>query len=248
MSPWVLSDALTAMWMRGAVADTANDTLPTFRQLDDPRYFPYRYGHALLAYVPGGGVTRQSRNCCAPPASRAVWSLPSARSSGSRPTRWSRAGTGRRTRPTTPCARQPFRRTSLVRASSRPGGRRQLQRVAVAEPRRIADDAFLRPRALLDRSLPGRCPDRQDRAADHRNRARPPSPESPVHPVGRSWSPDGRRFLFAGLSAGRPVLELYDVASGRVEREVKFRNLGEILNPAWSPDGNQVAFSGNAAD
>src|SRR5688572_10029874 len=45
--------APTAMWMRGAVQDTAKDTLPSFRQLDDPRYFPYRYGHALLAYVAG---------------------------------------------------------------------------------------------------------------------------------------------------------------------------------------------------
>ena len=44
---------LTAMWMRGATQDTGRDTLPTFRQLDDPRYFPYRYGQALLAYVGG---------------------------------------------------------------------------------------------------------------------------------------------------------------------------------------------------
>ena len=44
---------LTAMWMRGAVQDTARDSLPTYRQLDDPRYFPYRYGQALLAYVGG---------------------------------------------------------------------------------------------------------------------------------------------------------------------------------------------------
>jgi hypothetical protein len=39
----------TAMWMRGGL----EDTLPSFRQLDDPRFFPYRYGHALLAYVAG---------------------------------------------------------------------------------------------------------------------------------------------------------------------------------------------------
>jgi hypothetical protein len=32
----------TAMWMRCAIQDTAKDTLPTFRQLDNPRYFPYR--------------------------------------------------------------------------------------------------------------------------------------------------------------------------------------------------------------
>ncbi len=38
-----------------------------------------------------------------------------------------------------------------------------------------------------------------------------------------SWSPDGQRFLFAGLSAGRPVLEIYDVAKGKIVREVRFK-------------------------
>src|ERR671910_1853112 len=46
-------DVQTAMWMRGAVQDTAKDSLPSFRQLEDPRFFPYRYGHALLSYVAG---------------------------------------------------------------------------------------------------------------------------------------------------------------------------------------------------
>ncbi|HEX6668212.1 MAG TPA: hypothetical protein VF061_01560, partial [Gemmatimonadales bacterium] len=40
---------LTAMWMRGGL----EDTLPSYRDLLDPRFFPYRYGQALLAYVAG---------------------------------------------------------------------------------------------------------------------------------------------------------------------------------------------------
>lgn len=43
----------TAMWMRGALADPVRDSLPSFRQLENPRYFPYRYGHAFLAWVAG---------------------------------------------------------------------------------------------------------------------------------------------------------------------------------------------------
>ena len=43
-------DANTAMWMRDAVR--ANK-LPDLGKLEDPRFFPYRYGQALWAYVGG---------------------------------------------------------------------------------------------------------------------------------------------------------------------------------------------------
>ena len=44
-------DAHTAMWMRDAVQ---RGDLPTLDDLSrDPRYFPYRYGHAFWAYVAG---------------------------------------------------------------------------------------------------------------------------------------------------------------------------------------------------
>jgi hypothetical protein len=42
-------DPFTAMWMRDAV----QHKFPTFAQLDDPRFFPYRFGQALLAFVGG---------------------------------------------------------------------------------------------------------------------------------------------------------------------------------------------------
>jgi len=45
------NDALTAMWMRDAVQ---RNKFPTIKQLTtDPRFFPYRYGQALWAYVGG---------------------------------------------------------------------------------------------------------------------------------------------------------------------------------------------------
>src|SRR5436190_722980 len=44
-------DPLTAMWIRDA---TLHDRLPDIKKLTrDPRYFPYRYGQALLAYMGG---------------------------------------------------------------------------------------------------------------------------------------------------------------------------------------------------
>src|SRR2546428_13599122 len=50
-------DAHTAMWMRDAVKkaqrDEKKDRLPSVRDLDNPAYFPYRWGQALWAYVAG---------------------------------------------------------------------------------------------------------------------------------------------------------------------------------------------------
>ena len=50
--------AHTAMWLRDAAA---NNRLPTFEQLDDPQYFPYRFGHALWSFLAGSLRRRHSR-------------------------------------------------------------------------------------------------------------------------------------------------------------------------------------------
>src|SRR5688572_19887835 len=43
-------DPHTAMWMRESAR---RERLPDIDKLDNPRYFPYRYGHALWAYIAG---------------------------------------------------------------------------------------------------------------------------------------------------------------------------------------------------
>src|SRR5262249_27943096 len=43
-------DANTEMWLRDAVRE---GRLPRIDQLNDPRWFPYRYGQALWAYLAG---------------------------------------------------------------------------------------------------------------------------------------------------------------------------------------------------
>ena len=42
------------MWIRDAAR---REKLPTIHDLDDPKYFPYRWGQAFWAYVAGRWVT-----------------------------------------------------------------------------------------------------------------------------------------------------------------------------------------------
>ena len=37
---------------------------------------------------------------------------------------------------------------------------------------------------------------------------------------------------------------IVDVNNGKREREIRLKELDEVLNPTWSADGNRIAFSG----
>jgi hypothetical protein len=51
-------DTNTAMWLRDSVEQ---DSLPRLDQLDDPSFFPYRYGQALWVYLAKRFATMWSR-------------------------------------------------------------------------------------------------------------------------------------------------------------------------------------------
>ena len=53
-------DPFTAMWMQDAVM---NNNVPNFIQLQNPTYFPYRYGQAFWSVLTGLVVTISSSPC-----------------------------------------------------------------------------------------------------------------------------------------------------------------------------------------
>ena len=56
-----------------------------------------------------------------------------------------------------------------------------------------------------------------------------------------SWSPDGSRFVFVGLKAGRSVLYLAD-SNGKNLRQLLSGRYA-VRDPVWSPDGTQIAYA-----
>ena len=234
-------DANTAMWIREAAS---RDAMPTIRRLDDPDFFPYRYGHAFWAYVAGrwgdravGDVLRAT----GPPADIAAamqYVLGIDEETFNREwhdaTRRTYAPFFETTRPGSAFGR------ALITAESS-GGEMNLAPALSPDGRRVV---FLSERSLfsIDMYVADVATGRVTRKIVET--AGDPHFESlQFLSSAGDWAPDNRRFVFAGLAAGQPVLAIVDVDTGRRVAEHEFPDLGEIYNPAWSPDGRTIAFS-----
>ncbi|MDD8019691.1 MAG: peptidase S9 [Acidobacteriota bacterium] len=58
-----------------------------------------------------------------------------------------------------------------------------------------------------------------------------------------SWEAGSQRFVLGTISHGKPYLTIININKGKVEKEIPFPELGEILNPSWSPDSREITFS-----
>jgi Tol biopolymer transport system component len=235
-------DPHTAMWMRDAAQ--SND-LPSVRALDNTsKYFPYRYGEALWAYIAGrwseetvGEILRAAgRSRDVDTALRSVLSI----SPESLSTQWKDA--------TKEWYRAIGGATDAPKVEARPlitsehgGGTLNVAPALSPDGTRLlffSERGLFSVEIYLADATTGKIIRKvTDTAVD-------PHFQSLefINSAG-AWSPDGHRFALAAVSKGRPILTILNVDTGRTERELPFPTLGEILNPTWSPDGRRVAFS-----
>jgi Tol biopolymer transport system component len=234
-------DPHTAMWLRDAAVE---GKLPTIQQLtDDPRIFPYRFGHAIWAYVGrrwgdetigailqgtmAGGLETAFRRVLGESLEQLSDDWRDAVQTMYLP----QIADHRRAR--------HFARALLTEKSAK--GTLHVSPQISPDGRNVAylseRDFFFVDLYLADAET-GRVKRRLVRSSID------PNFETLrfINSAG-SWSPDGERFAFAAKKGDQDNLVVLDVPRDRVVAQLKL-GLDAITNPSWSPDGQRLVFTG----
>ncbi len=238
------TDPHTAMWMRDAVR---NEDVPTTRQLtrEQNRYFPYRYGQALMAYIGGnwgdqtlGILYRRAGYAGLETAFQEVLGLTGEELSAS----WAealRSTYGPQIESRTP----PSEVGQQVLSRETTGGRMNFSPAISPDGQYVA---FFSERDLFSVDLyvanaeTGEVIRRLTKSgtSSHFDAVRFISSAG-------SWSPDGRRLAFVTFRKGNNQLAVLNARTGRIEQRYQVQRVSGINNPAWGPEGRRIAFSGN---
>ncbi len=237
-------DPLTAMWMRDAAL---RGDLPSFQQLtSDRRFFPYRYGQALWAYIGGRW------------GDRAVTDLFKA----SLQDGWS-AAVKRVLRTSSDQLNQDWLTAlrahylPLMEGKDRPG--EVAQKILAKDidagdmnvgPALSPDGryvAFYSERALFEITLflaDAHTGEVVKKVADS---------ETSLHfdalsflESAGAWSPDGKEMAFTAFADGDEELAVIRLADREIVRHIRIEGVGALNSPAWSPDGRMIAVAGNS--
>ena len=235
-------DPHTAMWLRDAAL--RND-IPTIKQLTrSNKYFPYRYGQALLAYIGGKygdeAVTRIFRVSLREgfeAAFRRVLNM----STDSVSKEWHDAVRAAYT-PVIQGRTAPDQAGTRVLEPS--GGRRGETDISPSLSPNGQRVAFFSGRGIFGIDL--YIADAQT----GRIVKRLTSPNNDNHfdalsflASAGSWSPDGQRLVFVTQVEGDHELSIYDMGQNRIVQTFRPPEAEAITDPAWGPDG-RIAFVG----
>jgi Tol biopolymer transport system component len=234
-------DPHTAMWMRDA---SRRDFLPTLKKMNNPyKYFPYRYGQAMWAYITGRWgdetVSRLMKSVGRVGDLEAVATKVLGISYEQLSKDWHEAykkayeSVLQQTQLSDPSSKVLMKGKEMnpynVSPSISPDGKNLM---------------FLSTRDLYSIDL--YLADVQTGKVKKKITETAVDPEYESIQFIRSagaWDPKGKMFVFGAIAKGKPVLTFFDVDREKIIDEIEFKNLDEIYSPTWSPDGRYIVFS-----
>ena len=237
------TDAHTAMWMRDAVL---REDLPEIGDLVNPQeYFPYRYGHAVWAYIAGrwgddvvGDLYRTLNERAFAGAVELVLRMPVDTLSAE----W-RRDTRVYFEPRLEGRVPPSEMEGVVLRAGSDGGEVNLSPQLSPNGERMVvlsqQDPFSIDLFVVDAET-GEV-ERQLASAN----SNPHFEALAFTNTSGAWSPDGESFAFVTYDQGENEIAIADVSSGNVEETYAVDGLGAVFGLAWSPGGERIAFSGS---
>ena len=237
-------DPHTAMWLRDA---TRREQLPSIAQLDNPKYFPYRWGQAFWAYVGGRWgddvIPKMLGLAAATGDVNVAIRRVLERSTKELSNEW-QADIRRAYEPVLASA-APLPNVARVVVKATGLGNLNVGPAISPDGRWIA---FLSERSGMSIDLFV-----ADAASGRIVRKLTSTASDPhysslqfIYSAG-AWDASSTRLAIATVASGHPALAIFNAERGQKEREIPIPEVDEILNPAWAPDGHAICFSGMSA-
>ncbi len=231
-------DPFTSMWMRSSVL---NDDLPSFKDLQNPKYFPYRYGQAFWAYV---------SSVYGDPAIRplfintAKYGLEVALQGtlGIKPKEfeenWHKAMianfkplmAGKKTKHGKTILDSDNSGRVNVSPSLSPNGKY----ITFWSEKEALETSLFLAEAQTGRIVRKITSDNGDGHLDAIN----------FLEAAGTWSSDSKKFAFVGIKKGRNVIVIKEVETGKTLDEIEIEGVPAFTHLAWRPSSKAIVFTG----